>query len=449
VKKLELVLGLATVLSIVGLYFLHSRATFPLVLAQGGCCPPQLQPPSTPRFPQGAPVTVYIDSSPSGFTAAEQQLIKSGIEDWNDEPNHSGVTYNVVITSSPPPAGTNNTILVQFSDEFSSGTGGVLLNLYSSSGPSGTSIYAEMIFFNNIRDPQRPESSPEQIRTGARHEIAHGIGLANASNCPLGSTIMNPSWTQETFITTCDNNAINTDPSYPTPTATPTPTPPPCAIDGSWCSRSSDCCSEWCNPFWTQCQECPGQLYDGLCTETPILVDVLGNGFNLTNLEGGVTFDLNADGAAEHLSWTSVNSDDAWLALDRNVNGTIDNGTELFGEFTLQPEPQLGQRKNGFVALAEFDKPANGGNSDGVITSADTVFASLRLWQDVNHNGISETSELKTLNSLGLTLIELDYKTSQRTDEYGNQFRYRAKVKDIQGAQLGRWAWDVFLIARP
>lgn len=96
--------------------------------------------------------------------------------------------------------------------------------------------------------------------------------------------------------------------------------------------------------------------------------------------------------------------------------------------------------------MAEFDKPINGGNRDGLISSADAVFASLRLWQDSNQNGISEANELHTLSAFGLTTIELEYKLSNKVDEFGNQFRYRAKVKDRKGQQLGRWAWDVFLL---
>lgn len=282
----------------------------------------------------------------------------------------------------------------------------------------------------------------------------------------------------------------------PTPTPMPTPTPPmecdsprppapvcppdhfpsvwrdfplchwsPCIPLPPQVPTQDECASAgwfW-NPFSDSCQSDPPppcSLFPEVCDNgawsfewcgcvtynTPIVVDVAGNGFHLTSGAAGVNFNLNNIGGREKLAWTSVGSEEAWLALDRNGNSLIENGTELFGDLTPQPQPPAGEQRNGFLALAEYDKPGNGGNRDGVINPRDAIFSSLRLWQDLNHNGISEASELHSLPQLGLKTLDLDYKKSRRTDQYGNQFRYRARVKDVNDAQVGRWAWDVILV---
>ena len=173
-------------------------------------------------------------------------------------------------------------------------------------------------------------------------------------------------------------------------------------------------------------------------------MDVSGDGFDLTDAPGGVRFDMRGDGRPTRMSWTRPGSDDSWLFLDRDGDGMVDSGKELFGNFTPQPRSV---RPNGFRALAQFDKAENGGNGDGLVDGRDAVFASLRLWRDANHDGISEPGELHTLPSLKVVSFSLDYKTSLRRDLHGNQYRYRAPVRIDDGRLLvGRWAWDVFLV---
>jgi hypothetical protein len=179
---------------------------------------------------------------------------------------------------------------------------------------------------------------------------------------------------------------------------------------------------------------------------SPIIIDISGEGFHLTSADQGVHFDIAGNGKPVQIAWTASGYANAFLVLDRDKSGFISSGKELFGNFTPQPPSP---HPNGFLALAEFDKPENGGNADGIIDQRDAIFADLRLWVDANHDGISETGELFQLPELGVFSISLNYKESRRTDQYGNQFRYRAKInvtdEQEDSSNASRFAYDVFL----
>jgi hypothetical protein len=154
---------------------------------------------------------------------------------------------------------------------------------------------------------------------------------------------------------------------------------------------------------------------------------------------------LNADAQAEATSWTS-NGSDAFLCLDRNGNGVIENGRELFGNYTRLSDGRRAQ--NGYQALAEYDQPALGGNGNGWIDPDDAIWPFLRLWADNNHDGISQSHELSSLDETGIVRIDTHYFRSKRHDQYGNEFRYRGRcvMRTKKGAEHEHMTYDVFFV---
>ncbi len=231
--------------------------------------------------------------------------------------------------------------------------------------------------------------------------------------------------------------------------------PPACGTGtGLYCSQGNSFCLPYTFPSGNCC-----------CSMSPIVIDISrywdwatnsGNGYRFTDAAGGVRFDLDGNGVKEQVGWPTATSENAWLVLDRNGNGVIDSGKELFGNFTDQVGPYgepvpIGQG-NGWLALAEYDRGRSGGNESGGIDAGDAAFPNLRLWVDRNHNGISEPNELITLSSIGITGIELGYDAlSGWTDQYGNNFKLRSRFKwgDMNDPEsfYTEWykdAWDVF-----
>ena len=137
----------------------------------------------------------------------------------------------------------------------------------------------------------------------------------------------------------------------------------------------------------------------------PLTFDLDSDGLETVgvNNKNPVFFDHDADGVKTATGW--IAPDDGFLVLDRDGNGKIDDGTELFGDSTplLDAERNvIGKAEDGFAALAQEDT-----NNDGVVDSNDANFANLRIWQDLNQDGISQAEELKTLEEAGIASISV------------------------------------------
>jgi hypothetical protein len=173
----------------------------------------------------------------------------------------------------------------------------------------------------------------------------------------------------------------------------------------------------------------------------PILLDLGMNGFHLSGPDPAVSFDIDADGAPDNLAWTRAGSDDAFLCMDRNHNGKIDDGTELFGFATplLSGEPA----KIGYLALAELDKAEAGGNGDGKIDANDSGFRKLCVWIDRNRDGISQPGEIYSLDQVNVVALYYTFGILHLVDPFGNLFRYVSHV-DMRGPNGSVISWPTY-----
>lgn len=149
----------------------------------------------------------------------------------------------------------------------------------------------------------------------------------------------------------------------------------------------------------------------------------------LTSAHDGVAFDIRASGHAEQLAWTAIGENTALLAYDKNANGSIDDGSELFGDQTVAGV------QDGFDALRQLS-----GERTPYLTATNPLFPKLLLWVDRNHNGISEPEELLRFGdyfaSIGLGAERID-----RKDQYGNAFHLQghAQRRTAPGPNI---TWD-------
>lgn len=194
------------------------------------------------------------------------------------------------------------------------------------------------------------------------------------------------------------------------------PDPYPCiaSIPGPSTSTftAMSSCEEPPPPDACHCCSCPPDQPE------PLVLDLNGDGIHTTGDSSPVMFDLNADGEREALTWTDSTTQEGFLWLDLIPNNIVDDGSELFGIGTTLPSGE--KAVDGFEALAIYDALEHGGNEDGLISAADAIWARLRIWIDLNHDGTSGPTETGPIHRYGVTHLYLEHTIDNSPDENGN-----------------------------
>lgn len=158
------------------------------------------------------------------------------------------------------------------------------------------------------------------------------------------------------------------------------------------------------NPWKDANREGKHYFYD------PLVLDLDGDGIETIKLNSqdanvNAYFDFDGDGLAHATGW--IKKDDGMLVRDINGDGVINNGTEVFGDSTIKRDGTTA--KHGFDALVDLDD-----NGDGLINADDSAFGTLKIWRDINADGVSQADELFSLNTLGITSLNANYEDTNR-----------------------------------
>jgi hypothetical protein len=156
---------------------------------------------------------------------------------------------------------------------------------------------------------------------------------------------------------------------------------------------------------------------------TPLILDLNYDSVHTLGTDAGVQYDITGSGLQTSVGWSSP--DDGFLVRDINHDGSINDGTEMFGEATVLANGERAQ--DGFEALSDLDT-----NQDGIINSQDQAFNSLAIWRDANTDGVTNAGELLTLAQHDIASLNLGYTESDRVDN-GNQLRLVSNYTTTDG----------------
>jgi hypothetical protein len=252
---------------------------------------------------------------------------------------------------------------------------------------------------------------PATLTDLVAHEVGHVLGLNDVDwNTSCNGTIMGSS---PSYVSSDQCGFVDQEwdePGESDPNVLPPPDTDQCGFNG-WVSACS-----------------------------PIVINLGTANYQLTGADSPVLFDISATGTPRWVGWTAPDTDQAFLWLDRDHNGKVDSGAELFGTATILRDGTTA--RNGYVALAEFDD-----NADGVIDSNDAIWPQLQLWFDFNHDGISQPEEIMPISLSRVRSIDLRYHWAGRRDVFGNLFRYESRVQlDERGHVVNRPIYDIYFV---